>query len=732
MKIYEVRNRKIVSQKTLPEGLYDVLDEQAVNDYNDYVNEEPFFSDYKNENPENLSVVKEDEIPEFLADNHVEEDQPIAEQMVEEVVPEEEDVPEFANTQDELDWAIKENRVLKIDYLTQGKRKSRGRKLKREIGLPVGASITRIIEPHYMYQAGNGNLIVVTFDRSVREIRSFIVKNIQNVTVSDKKFKQRMRIMPKSTIRMTSMKNTSNKLSKIASTLKARGLIKSADIVHDSIKTLKEVKTAQYVGAQGYWLRNRRCWDNCYRQKRTTEPNKAAQEVWMDCWDEYLKAINNNDSGWEKYASRGGDGIKLGKNEISAWNRSFANKVGERRKEGNSLPESIYITIEEESQKLGERIIDECVSLSSLGSSLVESGFPEVGQELTDASAEMLKEAQFKGNNQGSWLRGLGTPFENAGKAIGRWWTGKGKKSDIVKKIQDVIDRANKMLNTLNMGAEMANPQAVASPQQASPQQAAPQQAVTSSRTIVIEAGKGTRVEKVTQRWDQRGERGRFAPAVPAVAPAVAPAAPAAAPAAPAAPPAAPAAASAAAPAAPVSTSVYGDINREYSNFVKDVSGLVKDLTGFATKTQDPEISSYIQGAIPLLQGFIGKGSELRTLSKGQEQREFVRTSLQDLSTNLQGVVSGANASSDLGLGDAGGQASSDAGQAAGAGVSPGVGRGEGQGIGDQGTRGIDPKILDLISQLPNNLQTLIPIKTFVDKKINQLSAAASSTKEVK
>ena len=65
-------------------------------------------------------------------------------------------------------------------------------------------------------------------------------------------------------------------------------------------KALSNYKMAQYVGAQGYWLRNRRCWDNCYRQKRTAKPGGSAQEVWMECWDEYREAINNPKSTWAK------------------------------------------------------------------------------------------------------------------------------------------------------------------------------------------------------------------------------------------------------------------------------------------------------------------------------------------------------------------------------------------------------------------------------------------------
>ena len=67
----------------------------------------------------------------------------------------------------------------------------------------------------------------------------------------------------------------------VGDNLEKIGLTESATIVTESMNKLLQIKTAQYVGAQGYWLRNRRCWDNCYRHKRTASPEMPAGIGWF-------------------------------------------------------------------------------------------------------------------------------------------------------------------------------------------------------------------------------------------------------------------------------------------------------------------------------------------------------------------------------------------------------------------------------------------------------------------
>ncbi len=103
--------------------------------------------------------------------------------MLEEETEIDERVPDFVNIEQALQWAIDKNRVVKIFYVTRGRKRGRGGKiLKRERGISRadggGVNIHRIVEPHHIYKAGNGNTILITYDRSVRHIRAFIVNNI--------------------------------------------------------------------------------------------------------------------------------------------------------------------------------------------------------------------------------------------------------------------------------------------------------------------------------------------------------------------------------------------------------------------------------------------------------------------------------------------------------------------------------------------------------------------------
>ena len=122
-----------------------------------------------------------------------------------------------------------------------------------------------------------------------------------------------------------SMTETIESLTNLSNYLDKSNLKIIADEVDKITSHTLHIKTAQYVGVQGYWMRNDRCWKNCYRQKRSTMPDKAAQEVWTECHEEYLKSINNDKSDWNKYAQFDTD-IKIA-------SASLPNKVLDKEKE---------------------------------------------------------------------------------------------------------------------------------------------------------------------------------------------------------------------------------------------------------------------------------------------------------------------------------------------------------------------------------------------------------------
>jgi hypothetical protein len=200
------------------------------------------------------------------------------------------------------------------------------------------------------------------------------------------------------------MSDITKQLNNISTDLKGLGLEKTASIVQNSSNAVSKIKTAQYVGAQGYAIRNGRCFHNCYRHKRATKPDSPAQVVWGECWDEYNKSINNDKSGWETYAA----GKKLIKN--ASLGNKLSSKIESKVKEGASRGEAIISSLEEDQNKYNKDIMIQADTLSELAASLNEGGYTDIGIKLSEASLELMKEAQFmegvKDFGRGLW-RGM-------------------------------------------------------------------------------------------------------------------------------------------------------------------------------------------------------------------------------------------------------------------------------------------------------------------------------------
>ena len=127
------------------------------------------------------------------------------------------------------------------------------------------------------------------------------------------------------------------KLAKLAEELDTANHLVLADAVDNINKQI--VKTAQYVGTQGYWIRNERCWSNCYRQKRASQPGTPAQKIWMECQSEYQDALNEDYGKWDKYAASSG----LEKTADADTVKKFATTISEMP--GEDIGEKVYALI---------------------------------------------------------------------------------------------------------------------------------------------------------------------------------------------------------------------------------------------------------------------------------------------------------------------------------------------------------------------------------------------------
>lgn len=89
------------------------------------------------------------------------------------------DFPQFNNAMDALVWADNNNQVMWIDYDSKS-----------------GQNIQRNIEPHGIYMADTGNLIIVAFDETVNDIRAFIVNKIKDFQFLGRTFKDKFVFSP--------------------------------------------------------------------------------------------------------------------------------------------------------------------------------------------------------------------------------------------------------------------------------------------------------------------------------------------------------------------------------------------------------------------------------------------------------------------------------------------------------------------------------------------------------
>jgi len=205
-----------------------------------------------------------------------------------------------------------------------------------------------------------------------------------------------------------------NQLVKIAGSLDKAGGDKFASRVDDISDKLLGVKFAQYVGLQGYWIRNTRCWSNCYRQKRAGNPGMPAQKVWGKCHEEYLASINNDGSKWDKYAESEEGQIKVAsaKAELDA---KLAKAIERNTKEGMSLGNAIFAGIEEMQSDNSQEFIRIATDLFELASDAFEQ-YPLESVTIANVAEQLTKEAQ---SSIGNFFRGIGNKARGIGTSIG-------------------------------------------------------------------------------------------------------------------------------------------------------------------------------------------------------------------------------------------------------------------------------------------------------------------------
>lgn len=193
-------------------------------------------------------------------------------------------------------------------------------------------------------------------------------------------------------------------LAMIANDLDDKGLLAFADAVDKIADTALDIKVAQYVGIQGYWIRNSRCWGNCLRQKKTSSPEKPSQEIWASCHKEYLESLGSPDSTWDKYAGSS-EGMLKSASARSDFDNSFKKKIEAKVSSGADLRFSIVAALDEQGSENFGRLIEASSELVKMADQLSETDL-EMSMKLAQAAADLSKTARFW--HPADWMGGIG------------------------------------------------------------------------------------------------------------------------------------------------------------------------------------------------------------------------------------------------------------------------------------------------------------------------------------
>ena len=183
-----------------------------------------------------------------------------------------------------------------------------------------------------------------------------------------------------------------------ANSLEVKGLAKIASEIDSIAEELVMVKKAQYDGVQGYWIRNGRCFDNCYRQKRSDSPKKSAQEIWSECHSEWQDSLMSNASEWDKYANENSF-IKTASSELCKNSDHILNaEIVKRVESGMNLADAVPMTVAERMfsmpwklSKISNRISDISLRLSEEDPAISERLY-SIAEDIRQESLDNYKD----------------------------------------------------------------------------------------------------------------------------------------------------------------------------------------------------------------------------------------------------------------------------------------------------------------------------------------------------
>jgi len=196
---------------------------------------------------------------------------------------------------------------------------------------------------------------------------------------------------------MQNFPETIKELNSISENLEKENLISLASKLTDLNKNLLNIKTAQHLGVQGYWIKNTRCWQNCYKQKRA-KTSTPSQKIWEECQEEYSKSLQGKNEEWEKYAEKEDDKIVLS-------NKDSLNKIAQKTNEylkeklasSNNVKEDFEKTMEKFAEEYNKKYIKACNDIIDFSFELFKSDKIEESVKVAQIGDSLIKESQFGG-----------------------------------------------------------------------------------------------------------------------------------------------------------------------------------------------------------------------------------------------------------------------------------------------------------------------------------------------
>lgn len=195
------------------------------------------------------------------------------------------------------------------------------------------------------------------------------------------------------------------KLTAFATKLDTQGHMALASDVDGA--TAVFVKVAKQLGGQGYWVQNGRCWQGCYRSKRSSRPKTTAQEIWFECQEEYEKAIAGDGSDWAKYAGTDGALIKTAEAD------QFSDIVKALIESGEDIGTAVFTTIQTKVAENQFDAIEAAQTLTNVSEKLAGSD-AELSAEAASLAGDLIKEAWGLGG-----LSNIVAPLTNKMRGLG-------------------------------------------------------------------------------------------------------------------------------------------------------------------------------------------------------------------------------------------------------------------------------------------------------------------------